>query len=318
MTKSPQLRAVMERNYGNWRYLQSGDERMAIQCLIRYLIVGGGVKIAEREGRNLFVWEEELLSQIQQLLDRVMISNSKADELRWRWDKSGLFSIKSFYDKWESKALQDNPVGHSINLIWRNICPYRVEVFAWMAVQGKIATRLNLINRGILINGGNGVCPLCNVSMESVDHLLLLCNFSWSIWSQCVQWWGCSWVCPATIFDLMVEWFSNSFKHVEKACWEAIFFAIIWSLWKARNELIFSNVNIVKAEVVDLIKLRVAFWVKANCDLKEFSAVDAVEECITYLSVFRKLRLKVVNMVGWSVAELGGQDEVSIGVVSQS
>ena len=53
--------------------------------------------------------------------------------------------------------------------------------------------------------------------------------------------------------------FPNSFKDAEKACWEAIFFAIIWSLWKARNELIFFNVNIVKAELVDVIKLRITF-----------------------------------------------------------
>ncbi|GFZ20781.1 hypothetical protein Acr_28g0014860 [Actinidia rufa] len=185
--------------------------------------------------RNLFVWEEELLTQLQQLLDDVIISNSKVDELRWRWDKSGLFSIKSFYDKWESDALQDNPTGRYINLIWRNICPYRVEVFAWMA------------------------------------------------------WWGCSWVCPATIFDLMVRWFSNSFKEVEKGCWEAIFFAIIWSLWKARNELIFSNVNIVKAELIDLIKLRVAFWVKAKCDINEYSVVD-IQRCLDGIRSIRRAK----------------------------
>ncbi|GFZ17737.1 hypothetical protein Acr_26g0010070 [Actinidia rufa] len=57
-----------------------------------------------------------------------------------------------------------------------------------------------------------------------------------------------------------------------------------------------------------MVLMLMAFWGK----------VDAVEECITYLRVFKKLRFKVVNMVGWSVAELGGQDEVSIGVVSQS
>ena len=64
--------------------------------------------------RNLFVWEEELLSQLQQLLNDGIISISKVDELHWRWDKSGLFSIKFFYDKWESEVLQDNLVGRFI------------------------------------------------------------------------------------------------------------------------------------------------------------------------------------------------------------
>ncbi|GFY93888.1 hypothetical protein Acr_09g0003340 [Actinidia rufa] len=31
-----------------------------------------------------------------------------------------------------------------------------------------------------------------------------------------IGWWGCSWVCPATISDLWWDGFSNSFKEVEK------------------------------------------------------------------------------------------------------
>ncbi|PSS08274.1 Endonuclease [Actinidia chinensis var. chinensis] len=110
-----------------------------------------------------------------------------------------------------------------------------------------------------------------------------------SIGLAAIRWWGCSWVCPATIFDLMVGWFSNSFKEVEKACWEAIFFAIIWSLWKARNELIFSNVNIVKAELIDLIKLRVAFWVKAKCNINEYSVVD-IQRCLDGIRSIRRAK----------------------------
>ncbi|GFY98859.1 hypothetical protein Acr_13g0002600 [Actinidia rufa] len=108
-----------------------------------------------------------------------------------------------------------------------------------------------------------------------------------SIGLAVIGWWGCSWVCPATIFDLMVGWFSNSFKEVEKAYWEAIFFAITWSLWKARNELIFSNVNIVKAEFIDLIKLRVAFWVKAKCNINEYSVVD-IQRCLDGIRSIRR------------------------------
>ncbi|GFZ03791.1 hypothetical protein Acr_16g0004150 [Actinidia rufa] len=81
----------------------------------------------------------------------------------------------------------------------------------------------------------------------------------------------------------------STIKEVEKACREAIFFAIIWSLWKARNELIFSNVNIVKAELIDLIKLRVAFWVKAKCDINEYSVVD-IQRCLDGISSIRRAK----------------------------
>ena len=105
--------------------------------------------------------------------------------------------------------------------------------------------------------------------------------------------------------------------------------------------------NIVKAEFVDLIKLRVVFYVKAKCDLKKYSAVDiqrcldgirtikraktlhcvnmafwgkvdSVEECISHLSGIRKLWLKVVNRFGQSDAEFSGQAEALVGNDSQT
>lgn len=237
--------------------------------------------------RNLFVWEEDLVSHLYQLLEMVPIITNRNDELRWLWDSSGQFSVNSFYDKWETVAVPENPKSDLFKLVWRNVCPFRIEVFAWLAVQEKIATRDCLLRRGILINRDNGVCPFCNSEMENPNHLLLQCHFSWSIWSLCIKWWGCQWVCPPTLIDLMLSWFSNCFRGVEKCIWESIFFAVIWSIWKARNNLIFSNTQVEKLNLLDVIQRRVAFWVKAKCDLKEYSVMD-FQRCIEGIRKIRR------------------------------
>ncbi|KAG5512836.1 hypothetical protein RHGRI_003355 [Rhododendron griersonianum] len=45
-------------------------------------------------------------------------------------------------------------------------------------------------------------------------------------------------------------------------------------IWTARNEVIFSNKHPDVAEVVDLIKTRVAFWIKAKFNVMEYSVED--------------------------------------------
>lgn len=44
-------------------------------------------------------------------------------------------------------------------------------------------------------------------------------------------------------------------------------YAVLWSIWKVRNDLVFKNIILDVDEVTDLIKFRVAFWVKGRCNL---------------------------------------------------
>ena len=44
--------------------------------------------------------------------------------------------------------------------------------------------------------------------------------------------------------------------------WKVIPLAIMWSIWKLRNEVIFSGRQVGLDDFCDLIKARVAFWVK--------------------------------------------------------
>lgn len=51
------------------------------------------------------------------------------------------------------------------------------------------------------------------------------------------------------------------------------------SLWKIWNEYVFKEYKSEAGEVVDLVKTRVAFWIKGKFDIKEYS-VDDFKRCL--------------------------------------
>ncbi|KAG5525575.1 hypothetical protein RHGRI_032018 [Rhododendron griersonianum] len=70
---------------------------------------------------------------------------------------------------------------------------------------------------------------------------------------------------------------SNTYSNCEKICWETgqtTIYAILWSLWKARNDIIFRNSTPDLDDVVDIIKFRVAIWVKGTRNLPIYSIKD--------------------------------------------
>lgn len=117
-------------------------------------------------------------------------------------------------------------------------------------------------------------CPLCSELSETPQHLLLHCSFAWRIWSSIFRWWRVEWVCPPDLITLSLFWFSSPFKNLEKKCWESCFYAVIWSIWKARNDLIFNNKASTWEEITELVKIRVALWIKGLNDLRIYSVND--------------------------------------------
>ena len=56
-------------------------------------------------------------------------------------------------------------------------------------------------------------------------------------------------------------------------------YAVSWSIWKARNGVIFKGVTISKDDLLYQIMARIAFWIKAKYDLSGISVVD-FKRCI--------------------------------------
>lgn len=227
--------------------------------------------------RNLFQWELGQLQIFQQMLLDVAIHDQGEDKLRWRWDqKSGNFSVKSCYGKWEWAANVMNPIGPKCMLIWKNLCPFKAEILTWQAIQDKLATGSELVKRNIYQQeeGLVGLCPFCKSEIETAVHLLLHCKVSWKIWSLIMQWWNIEWVCPQNLYTLMCWWDSFKYKSVEKGCWDICFYVVLWLIWLERNQVIFRNKVYHEVEMIENIKNTVAIWTKACFDLRHYSVED--------------------------------------------
>lgn len=192
--------------------------------------------------RSLFVGEEALLTELQSFLSQVVLNNLGMDQLRWRWDEnSGCFSVKLCYEMLENSLNNSNPIGPMCNLIWSNACPPKIEIFLWQALQGKIATADELIRRTSWLSGDyrvwvcvpyatrlkNQLNISCSIAMFHGEFGLILCSGG---------------ACPPSIYGHLSWWMSHIYKEVENRCWHSCFFAVIWSIWLSRNEIIFNKV----------------------------------------------------------------------------
>ncbi|KAK3206431.1 hypothetical protein Dsin_020477 [Dipteronia sinensis] len=73
--------------------------------------------------------------------------------------------------------------------LWKGISPPKMELLLWQLWKGKVMVR-EVLNRHGMDQLSNLECPLCNVEIETHDHLFLRCSWSYSLWRKCMAWWG--------------------------------------------------------------------------------------------------------------------------------
>lgn len=152
--------------------------------------------------------------------------------------KLGGFKVSNAY-KWCD--LESVPTLRSAGLIWNNFSTSKAKFFTWLAWKGRLK-KADYLNRiGVLRSSVDLSCVFCKLEMELVNHSVLLCPFVWQIWACIIDWWGLSWATPGSVDCLFQRWMSWNFRKKERQIWRAIPSAVVWSVWKCRNECTFSN-----------------------------------------------------------------------------
>lgn len=82
------------------------------------------------------------------------------------------------------------------------------------------------------------------------------------------------WACPSNLENLWYFWDNQRFEKFEKKCWLACFFTVMWSIWTGRNKVVFNNKPWDELECLDVVKTKMAIWIKAKFNIKEYSVED--------------------------------------------
>jgi hypothetical protein len=213
--------------------------------------------------RTFFVWEEELYKEFLTLLQGASLS-AVGDKWVWKEDAGGVFTVKSCYNLLSISAASALVLSSEQQFvfrgIWKSAAPLKAIAFSWQALTGKIATRSNLLRRGVGFGGEATGCSFCGAVSETPIHLLLHCNLTAAVWYRVVSWLGLCFVNPPNLFISFASFVGNGSSKKRKKGLAVIWHALIWVIWKVRNDRIFNNKLLSVEEVVDMVKVTAWRW----------------------------------------------------------
>ncbi|OVA03254.1 Reverse transcriptase zinc-binding domain [Macleaya cordata] len=170
------------------------------------------------------------------------------DKLLWLKTKTGEFSIKSVYrsitqaEPSSSGLVEDN---FDWSKFWkiRGISP-RVHLFLWRLLHNALALKANISKH---TSHTDSTCLFCFSHEETADHLFLHCFVVKQIWFSspiglCID----TPDLPYTLVGLFNFWLASSeaTEVFKLGC------ALVWCIWKARNQALFDNIAVQIDEVV--------------------------------------------------------------------
>lgn len=150
------------------------------------------------------------------------------DAILWKLESKGIYTVSSLYAVVNFRGV--TPV--YIHALWKIKVPPRIHFFLWLVSHNKILTRDNLVKRQNLLDLS---CLFCSET-ESCDHLFFECVVASVVWHELHRLIGLP-VFPVNYENIAGLWLcdvKHEFTNVVSA-------AIMWILWKKRNDLCFNH-----------------------------------------------------------------------------
>lgn len=146
--------------------------------------------------------------------------------------------------------------------MWVNVVPLKIFSI-WQAAQDRIPSLQNLVYRKVL-REEDVICKICEDATEDTTHILMECKKSWNAWSRVLDWW----VLSASLHTDEHNFFQfrglidQSIK--QRWHWCLVWYAVLWIIWKSRNDLIFSESERGLKEMLEKIQVALTWeWNKA-------------------------------------------------------
>jgi len=140
-------------------------------------------------------------------------------------------------------------------VIWARASLPRHAFISWIYVHRRLPTKLHLAR---FVPRSNVLCALCHIADEDDTHLFLSCPFAKEVWDSLSHWWPMpfsSSICSH--MDIIASLSAYKAPKAHKQITYAIFPTGNYSIWYARNQTLFKNLQIPASQTVNMIKNQV-------------------------------------------------------------
>jgi hypothetical protein len=122
-----------------------------------------------------------------------------------------------------------NPDDSSASTAWGSCLPAKLKIFTYLADIDRLSTRANLFAKNCAPSERCVACP----AVETGRHLFFDCELARSVWA------GLGVSIPDGPFSI---WNLSPPPDVAPSAWRVGVAALLWNLWKARNNQVFNGV----------------------------------------------------------------------------
>ena len=236
--------------------------------------------------REWFSWEYEIINTFMDELKTVKIDAYRNDEWLWLGDNSNSFTVNSAYNVLlcQNTLLPQLSPSFNFDFFWRLKALPSAHYFAWRVLTGKIATYDNLLHRGI--QTGGGMCVMCGIELETVNHLFFTCKVASKVWCMTDVWVGRAFVHCDNATQHFEQFGFMDLSYVGNCVWKCMWISIIWGIWNHRNRIIFNSAVVDPIEIFAMAQVKGWAWVTYKFPKSNFSYSDwcfDVYECLKSL-----------------------------------
>ncbi|CAA7058300.1 unnamed protein product [Microthlaspi erraticum] len=214
-------------------------------------------------------WNLPLLNKLFDTLDVSLIMGiptshfDKPDSMGWFFIKTGRYTVKSGYMVAQENPDDDGmvPFGPDIRCLqaqaWKISCTQKLQHFMWQILTGCISVRARLRARGMQIDPQ---CMRCGMAAETINHMVFECPPALQVWALSPI--------PTAINRFPIE---GLFTNMAYLFWNLpnddrmrMYPWLIWFIWKARNDKVFSNGDWDPNEIISHAAAEASAWTMAQ------------------------------------------------------
>ena len=216
--------------------------------------------------RPLFDSEIQMAVDFLQEVEGIRLRSEEHDRWLWVAEPNGRYSAKSAYKVIREDILGDGQV-RSFKELWKLRVPAKVTMFAWRLIQDKLSIRDNLKKKRIELQ--EYLCPFCILVDESASHLFLHCSNISPLWWESLSWLNLVGVFPYHLSQHFIQHIHGGFEGLQTTRWQWWWLALTYTIWKHRNNIIFSNATFNAHKLMDDAVFLLWTWLR--CLEKNFT-----------------------------------------------